>query len=155
MKKPSSKSPKPTTPPAARPVSAVAPKAASVAAKPARTIKSQKVAVAPSVAEKPATKAAAPTVVVAPVVEPVAVTTVLAQTDIGFGNTLFIRGEGAGLSWDKGLAMDNVAADQWRMVLPAATQPVVFKLLINDLTWSTGEDSTVAVGGTITVTPTF
>src|SRR5688572_5617630 len=30
------------------------------------------------------------------------VTTITARVDVGFGNALFLRGEGAGLSWNKG-----------------------------------------------------
>jgi hypothetical protein len=30
------------------------------------------------------------------------VTTIEAKIDVGFGNNLFVRGEGPGLSWEKG-----------------------------------------------------
>ena len=51
--------------------------------------------------------------------------------------------------------MDNVSADEWCIALSGATAPVVFKFLVNDLTWSAGEDYTVAVGDTVMLVPTF
>ncbi|MFA5265904.1 MAG: hypothetical protein WC378_18950 [Opitutaceae bacterium] len=91
----------------------------------------------------------------APAVEVVADTIVVAQLDIGFGNQLFIRGEGAGLNWEKGLLMDNVSADRWQIVLKGATAPLVFKFLINDVTWSIGDDYVVSPGSTLALAPLF
>ena len=82
-------------------------------------------------------------------------TVISAQVDIGFGNILFLRGEGPGLSWDKGLAMDWTSNQTWAATLAGATAPVVFKVLVNDLTWNTGKDYVVEPGQSITVTPTF
>lgn len=82
-------------------------------------------------------------------------TAITALIDVGFGNSLFIRGEGAGLSWDKGVPLDCVADDKWSITLGESGRPVVFKFLINDTAWSAGEDYTVAPGTSITVTPVF
>ena len=82
-------------------------------------------------------------------------TTITALIDIGFGNSLYLRGEGAGLSWDAGLRMDCVADDKWSVTLGESARPVVFKFLINDISWSAGEDYTIAPGTSITVTPVF
>jgi len=82
-------------------------------------------------------------------------TTINAQIDVGFGNTLYIRGEGSGLSWDKGLVMDCVADDKWVVTLSDATTPVTFKFLLNDITWCVGNDYVVAAGGSITLVPSF
>jgi len=81
--------------------------------------------------------------------------TVMAQIDIGFGNLLFVRGEGAGLSWTSGVAMDCAADDQWKITLPPSKDPVVFKLLINDLIWSNGENYQAAPGETVVLVPSF
>ena len=51
---------------------------------------------------------------------------------IGIGNRLFIRGEGPGLSWDKGLPLQFVSIGKWRWETNDATGPVHFKLLKND-----------------------
>ena len=94
-----------------------------------------------------------------PAVKPVAAkkiaTTIIAQIDIGFGNLLHIRGEGPGLSWDRGLEMDCVADNQWKVVLGESARPIVFKFLVNDLTWSAGEDYSVEPGASVTLAPTF
>ncbi len=82
-------------------------------------------------------------------------TFISARVDVGFGNHLYLRGEGPGLSWDHGIAMDCTAADCWASTLKGATAPVVFKVLINDETWSTGNDYVVEPGQSVTILPTF
>jgi hypothetical protein len=82
-------------------------------------------------------------------------TFISAKIDIGFGNHLYIRGEGPGLSWDHGLAMDCVGAGLWTVTVKHAASPVVFKLLVNDLSWSTGEDFVAEPGQSLTITPAF
>jgi hypothetical protein len=82
-------------------------------------------------------------------------TFISAKIDIGFGNHLYIRGEGPGLSWDHGLAMDCVGAGLWTSTVKNATDPVTFKVLVNDLSWSTGNDFVVEPGQSITVEPAF
>ncbi len=151
MKKTSTKAPKTPTKAKTAPVSAK-----SVEAKPTASAKTaaSKVTKAKSV-EKPAKQAPAAPVIKIPAPEEVVPTTIVAQIDVGFGNQLFVRGEGAGLSWEKGLAMDNVAADRWQVVLKDSTAPIVFKFLVNDLTWSAGDDYLAAPGGTATFVPVF
>jgi hypothetical protein len=122
----------------------IAKKPAAAAKAPAKVVKKAapapvKKAAAPSV--KPATKAAS--------------TVITALIDIGFGNTLYIRGEGAGLSWDAGVALDCLADDKWSITLPASSKPVTYKLLINDLSWSTGADFVTASGQSVSLTPSF
>lgn len=82
-------------------------------------------------------------------------TTITGQTDIGFGNVLYIRGEGPGLSWDKGVPMNCVADDQWKIVLGESARPIVFKFLINDLSWSAGGDYSVKPGDCAVLKPIF
>jgi len=82
-------------------------------------------------------------------------TAVVAQIDVGFGNTLYVRGEGPGLSWEKGVPLDCVADDKWAISLAETSKPVVFKFLINDQTWCIGDDYVAQPGTTVTVTPVF
>ncbi len=107
---------------------------------------------APKAIKAPAKKAAAPAK--KKTGEP-PVTFISAQTDIGFGNHLYLRGEGPGLSWDHGIAMDCTGAGLWTASVKHAKTPVVFKVLVNDLSWSTGNDFTVEPGQSVTVTPSF
>ena len=112
-----------------------------------------------ALAVKPAVKAPAKKKTAAPAVKPVAAkkvaTTISAQIDIGFGNLLHIRGEGPGLSWDKGVQLECVTDNQWQIVLAESARPIVFKFLVNDLSWNTGEDYTVAPGSNVTLVPAF
>lgn len=126
-------------------VSAAKPKAA------AKTVKKvaaprKKAAAAPVVKAAPAVKAGP--------AKPV-VTVIKATIDVGFGNMLYIRGEGAGLSWDAGIPLACVKDDAWSISLPETSKPIVYKLLINDLTWSAGADFVAESGKTTAIVPTF
>lgn len=90
-----------------------------------------------------------------PVTTKVVTTTIIAVLDVGFGNTLFIRGQGPGLSWDKGIPMTCIAPNEWQIVLPESARGYTFKVLVNDVTWSLGPDFVVESGGTVTITPEF
>ena len=84
-----------------------------------------------------------------------ALTRVLAYIDVGHGNTLFLRGEGPGLSWETGVPMQWVGGGCWSWSAESAGQDVTFKVLINDQHWSGGDNRTVAPGETASFTPTF
>jgi hypothetical protein len=51
---------------------------------------------------------------------------------IGIGNRLFIRGEGPGLSWEKGVPLQFVSIGKWRWETSDAMAPLNFKLYKND-----------------------
>jgi len=112
----------------------------------------RKSAPAPKIKVSAASKPSAPAVVTKPRGSRV---TLIAKVDVGFGNTLFVRGDGPGLSWEKGTALDCSANDAWTLVLPVVERPFAFKLVLNDTVWSTGEDYSAAPGDTVTVTPCF
>jgi hypothetical protein len=109
-------------------------------------------------ARRPASRqanASQTSVVPAPTAAPAVVTSITAVIDIGFGNTLHIRGEGAGLSWDRGLPMECVTDNQWRILLGESGRPFAFKFLVNDLSWSAGPDYVVEAGSAVTLEPSF
>jgi hypothetical protein len=83
------------------------------------------------------------------------ITAVQAKTDVGFGNSLFIRGQGDGLSWDKGLPLTCIDGSAWVWSTKQAKANVVFKLLLNDQVWAKGEDLVVEAGRTIEIVPVF
>jgi hypothetical protein len=97
-----------------------------------------------------AAKTPAPKIKSAPVT-----TTIVAAIDVGFGNSLTLRGEGPGLSWEVGAPLECAADDRWTITLPETTHPIICKFLINDLTWSAGEDYTVLPGSSVVLSPTF
>ena len=82
------------------------------------------------------------------------VTTIEAKIDVGFGNNLFIRGQGAGLSWQEGALLTCVDGQTWRWTGPA-TEKLTFKLLINDQIWAQGEDVIASPGKKVEVSPRF
>ena len=82
-------------------------------------------------------------------------TIISVKVDVGFGNQLFVRGEGPGLSWEKGVPAECVANDLWKIAVKNAAKPVKFKVLVNDATWSAGEDFAVEPGQSVTLTPGF
>jgi len=83
------------------------------------------------------------------------VTTLSARIDVGFGNTLYLRGEGPGLSWERGVVMECAGDDKWTLVLRESDRPLVFKFLVNDEVWSLGEDYVAKPGASAVFTPLF
>lgn len=80
--------------------------------------------------------------------------TIEAKIDVGFGNALFLRGEGAGLSWERGTPLTCVDGTTWRWSRPGA-DALKFKLLLNDAIWAQGEDVTATPGQTLQIAPRF
>jgi cell division protein FtsB len=59
-------------------------------------------------------------------------TRLVATAYIGIGNKLFVRGDGPGLSWDKGVPLQFVSIGKWRWETPDATKSITVKLYKND-----------------------
>ncbi len=59
-------------------------------------------------------------------------TRLIATAYIGIGNKLFIRGDGPGLSWEKGVPLQFVSIGKWRWETPDAAAPISAKLYKND-----------------------
>jgi hypothetical protein len=83
-------------------------------------------------------------------------TRLLATAYIGIGNRLFIRGEGPGLTWEKGVPLQFVSIGKWRWETAEAVAPIAFKLYKNDSTECTalGEQS-ITPGHLTEVTAAF
>jgi len=109
--------------------------------------KAPKAAKAVLPAEIPVTKTAA--------VPAAALTTIVAKVDVGFGNMLFLRGTGPGLSWEKGVEMTNSSADEWTWSTTKASADFVAKVLVNDVMWSSDADATIAAGKKTVLVPSF
>ena len=82
-------------------------------------------------------------------------TSIIARVDVGFGNHLYVRGEGAGLSWEKGTALENTSPYEWALKTTKNKSSVTCKFLINDEIWAEGENLTVAAGSESISSPTF
>ncbi len=142
--------PKAEVKPAVKPVEAPkAPAAPAAAVKPVEAPKPQLA----TPAEKPVAHAP-----VAPAAKPVAATsktTIVAKVNVGWGNSLYMRGEGGGLSWDVGIRMECTKDDEWTYTVSNAKTPLTFKFLRNDDVWSIGENVIAAPGSTVVCTPAF
>jgi hypothetical protein len=74
--------------------------------------------------------------------------------DVGFGNAIFLRGAGSGLTWDRGVPLVCVDGKTWRWS-QTVNGPITFKVLLNDTVWSTGNDLVVHPGEKVEVAPIF
>jgi hypothetical protein len=83
-----------------------------------------------------------------------ALTTIEVKVDVGFGNAVFLRGQGSGLTWEHGVPLACVDGSTWRWTQKVAN-PVTFKVLLNDQVWSAGGDIVVAPGQKVEVSPSF
>ena len=151
---------------------AVAKKAATKVAKKAVTKKAaKKVAVKKTVAKKaPAKKAAKKAVAKKAAVKKTAAkkaptkkatskaaskTVVAANIDVGFGNMLYLRGDAPGLSWKKGVPMDNKSASVWSIAMTGVEDTFEYKVLINDIHWAIGGNNIAKPGVTNSTNPSF
>lgn len=83
-----------------------------------------------------------------------ALTTVEVKFNAGFGNSVFLRGNGGGLNWERGIPLVCVDGETWRWS-GTIQEPIVFKPLINDRVWATGSDLKIKPGQKLEVRPTF
>ncbi|MCB1123585.1 MAG: hypothetical protein KJT03_18680 [Verrucomicrobiae bacterium] len=74
---------------------------------------------------------------------------------IGISNKLYIRGDGPGLSWDKGVPMELVGIGKWEWKTYKATSTVHCKVLINDEQWTDSEDYEIDPNTTTEATAAF
>lgn len=82
-------------------------------------------------------------------------TKIIISSDVGWGNALYIRGDHAGLTWEKGILMDNITPDRWEWKTVTAHPGLNFKILINDQIWQKGENLHIHLGETMMLAPEF
>lgn len=77
--------------------------------------------------------------------------------NVGYGNTMYLRGNTYPLWWDTGRKMRNVSSDVWEFEIERipSGNTLEFKPLINNTTWSTGNNYTVTGGQTVDIYPSF
>jgi hypothetical protein len=80
---------------------------------------------------------------------------VVVKYDVGFNNSLYIRGQGAGLSWDKGVPLQNISPDEWVWEPSVAFNECEFKVLINDASYEGGDNHHLMPGSSVHYTPSF
>ncbi len=86
-----------------------------------------------------------------------ATTTVYAKYDVGWGNSMYIRGDTHPLNWNSGIQMTNVSSDTWMWQTTDIPKDQKFecKVLINDNRWATNSNWWVYGGQTIDIFPNF
>ncbi len=137
-----------------------APKKAATKKAPAKKSPTKKAPVKKTATKKvpakksPTKKKATSAVKTTPAKQTAAQTRIIARVDVGFGNALYVRGEGAGLSWEKGTALANVTPYEWTLSC-SNKGTVIFKFLINDELWAEGENITLQAGRKSISSPTF
>lgn len=83
-------------------------------------------------------------------------TIITIKYDVGFGNHITIRGHGiAGLSWDKGLPLKNISANEWVFETNATFIQAEIKVLINDRQFEIGPNHALRCGACLRYTPKF
>jgi hypothetical protein len=83
-------------------------------------------------------------------------TAVVASVFIGIGNKPFVRGSGAGLDWDKGIAMEFVEIGKWRWIAPAGLEePIELQLFRNDEDADSTGKYTLESGQQLDLSPVF
>ena len=84
-------------------------------------------------------------------------TTIRVHANVGWGNSVTVRGSDYPLSWNYGRAARNISDDVWEFSMERipAGDSFEFKALINDQQWSTGVNYVGRGGETIDVYPSF
>lgn len=82
-------------------------------------------------------------------------TRVIIKYDVGFGNSLAIRGKGVNLSWDRGIPLLNSKSDEWIWETETPFNTCEFKVLINDKIYESGENHILNCGTTMQYSPRF
>ncbi len=131
----------------AKPVAKVAEKPAAKTAAPKKACATKKVCEKKTTTEKKTTAKAAPA--------KLKLTRIVAHVDVGWGKQLYIRGEGAGLSWEQGIPMLCENDTEWHWVAETDVCPISFKFLIDDKVWALGENITINAGDVHISEPSF
>lgn len=79
----------------------------------------------------------------------------VAEILIGIGNKLFLRGEGPGLSWERGVPLDFVEIGKYRWTSPPVTGTIQGKLYLNDRLPAEGGPVSLNPGEEIVCAPVF
>jgi len=82
-------------------------------------------------------------------------TTVVANVMIGIGNKPYLRGEGPGLSWDEGVAMNFIEIGKWAWSPPRKNASLTVQLYRNDQDPDQGGKIEVRPGERLEINPDF
>jgi len=80
--------------------------------------------------------------------------TVEVTLDSGFGNSVFLRGSGGGLTWERGILLDCIDGKTWRWS-GMIKDPITVRALLNDCLGSAGSDVLIQPGQKVEIKPSF
>jgi hypothetical protein len=80
---------------------------------------------------------------------------IVADLELGTHDTVFIRGAGGGLRWDKGQPLVCTGPKTWVWSPASAEEKLEFQLLLNDEVWARGEPVVLEAGASMEITPDF
>ncbi len=103
----------------------------------------------------PAPVAAQPTLFNDPDPAPSSTATLQIEALIGVTNQLYLRGDGPGLSWDKGLPLEITGIGRWQWKCEGLTEPVKIHVYRNDKDPAEGGPVTLKPGKTQILRPVF
>ena len=75
--------------------------------------------------------------------------------DCGFGHSLYIRGSGANLTWEKGIQLRNIGPDAWVYETDKDFDALEFKVLVDDSRWEGGDNHRIPRSQTLEYRPSF
>ena len=81
--------------------------------------------------------------------------TLVAHLNIDISSTPFVRGEGAGLSWDEGVPMEFIEIGKWEWKIENATETASCRIFKDDSLAAKGDDIVINVGEKAEVYPEF
>ena len=82
-------------------------------------------------------------------------TTVVANVMIGIGNKPYLRGEGPGLTWEEGVAMNFIEIGKWAWSPPRKNASLTVQVYRNDQDPDQGGKVEIRPGEKIEITPEF
>ncbi len=80
---------------------------------------------------------------------------IIAHINVGWGNALYLRGDGGGLCWDLGVPMACLTDSQWVWTYPEDHAPREIKFLLNDTVWEAGPNHVILFQETSVYEPRF
>lgn len=80
---------------------------------------------------------------------------IVARVNVGWGHTVYLRGDGGNLSWEVGTPLICLTNDQWVWSYAEDNAPREIKFLRNDTDWALGDNHIVTVEKLLVFTPLF
>ena len=81
--------------------------------------------------------------------------TLIAHLNLDISSTPYVRGEGAGLSWNEGVPMEFIEIGKWEWTVENAVESTSCRIFKDDSLAAKGDDIVIEVGERAEVYPEF